>query len=173
MNATACGASRARALVVLSAALWITALNGCMPYTPSTAEYPSDWNPKQVSWRPYALGLRDAGREHKPIVLVFYTDWCPHCHNFSRVFHDPRVVEASRGFVMIRVERDGDPELSQEYAPDGDYVPRTFFLLPNGEVLDQLDAGRPEFRYFLDEYEPDELLALMQRAAELAARARH
>ena len=163
------GASRARALVVLAAALWITVLNGCMPYTPSTAEYPSDWNPNQVAWRPYALGLREAGRARKPIVLVFYTDWCPHCHNFSRVFHDPRVVEASRGFVMIRVERDSNPELSQAYQLDGDYIPRTFFLMPDGDVLEKLDSGRSEFRYFLDEDEPDELLALMQRAAKLAA----
>ena len=164
--------SRARALVCLGVALWLTMPNGCMPYTPSTAEYPSDWNPGQVAWQPYALGLREAGRTKKPIVLVFYTDWCPHCHNFSRVFHDPRVVEVSRGFVMIRVERDGNPELSQAYALDGEYIPRTFLLLPDGEVLDQLDTGRAEFRYFLDEYEPDQLLELMQRAAELAARER-
>jgi len=158
-----------RWLVRLSAVvLAVIGLVGCYPYTPSTANYPSDWNPKQVDWQPYALGLRAAASEHKPVVLVFYTDWCPHCHNYSRVFHDPRVVEASRAFVMIRVERDGDPELSQEYVLDGDYVPRTFFLLPSGDVMKQLQSDNAGFRYFLDEYEPDELLALMQKARELA-----
>lgn len=147
--------------------LWLA---GCAPYTPSTAGYPSDWNPKRVAWQPYALGLKAAARERKPIVLVFYTDWCPHCHNYSRVFHDPRVIEASQAFVMIRVERDGSPELSQEYVLDGDYIPRTFFLLPSGELMDQLHTGRVDFRYFLDEYEPGELLELMGQARELAAR---
>lgn len=147
-------------------------LGGCVPYTPSTAQYPSDWNPKRVAWQPYALGLRAAAREQKPVVLIFYTDWCPHCHNYSRVFHDPRVVEAGRAFVMIRVERDDSPELSREYAFDGDYVPRTFFLFPNGALMEHLHTGRAEYRYFLDEYEPDELLDLMQRAGELAARTR-
>ena len=168
-----------RRLVALGAVMLAAGFSGCMPYTPSTANYPSDWNPKQVAWQPYALGLRAAAREHKPIVLVFYTDWCPHCHNYSRVFHDPRVVEASRDFVMIRVERDGNPELSQEYALDGDYIPRTFFLLPSGEVLEQVHperpaaaAGDPTFRYFLDEYEPDELLEPMQQAVELAKQSR-
>jgi len=162
-----------RWLVVFSAVLCgLIGLAGCAPYTPSTAHYPSDWNPKQVAWQPYALGLRAAAREHKPIVLVFYTDWCPHCHNYSRVFHDPRVVEASRDFVMIRIERDGDPELSQEYVLDGDYVPRTFFLASSGEVMDQVHTGRADFRYFLDEYEPEQLLQLMQKARELAAQRR-
>ncbi|HEU5072906.1 MAG TPA: thioredoxin family protein [Polyangiaceae bacterium] len=150
----------------------ILAFAGCAPYTPSTANYPSDWNRDRIAWQPYALGLRAAAREHKPILLVFYTDWCPHCHNYSRVFHDPRVVEASRAFVMIRIDRDGDPELSQAYVVDGDYVPRTFFLLPSGDLMKQLHAARSDFRYFLDEYEPDELLDLMQQARELAARSR-
>lgn len=156
-------------LIVSCCLLWLA---GCAPYTPSTAHYPSDWNRKQVAWQPYALGLKAAAREHKPIVLIFYTDWCPHCHNYSRVFHDPRVVEASQAFVMIRIERDGSPELSHEYVLDGDYIPRTFFLLPSGEVMEQLHTGRADFRYFLDEYEPDELLELMRRARELAARRR-
>lgn len=157
----------------MKGALWVMVvacllgLSGCAPYTPSTANYPSDWNPTEIAWQPYALGLRAAAREQKPIVLVFYTDWCPHCHNYSRVFHDPRVVAASRAFVMIRVERDGNPELSREYVLDGDYIPRTFFLRPNGELMKQLHTGRRDFRYFLDEYEPDELLELMQRAREL------
>jgi thiol-disulfide isomerase/thioredoxin len=139
---------------------------GCVPYTPSTEQFPADWNHRGIDWRPYALGLRDARREKKPIVLVFYTDWCPHCHNYSRVFHDPRLVEVSKRFIMIRVERDGNRELSAEYDVDGDYIPRTFFLQPNGELMKELRKGGSEYRYFLDEYEADELLAMMDRALE-------
>jgi protein-disulfide reductase (glutathione) len=137
-----------------------------MPYTPSTAHYPADWNQGHIEWRPYALGMRDAAKSGKPIVLVFYTDWCPHCHNYSRVFHDPRLVEASRYFVMIRVERDSNLDISREYDLDGDYIPRTLLLTYEGEVLSDLDAGRSDYRYFLDEYEPEQLLELMRRARE-------
>ena len=59
-----------RRLFALGAVLLTTGHSGCIPYTPSTANYPSDWNPKQIEWQPYALGLRAAAREHKPIVLV-------------------------------------------------------------------------------------------------------
>ncbi len=142
---------------------------GCVPYTPSTLDYPADWNAHGIEWRPYALGLRDARKSGKPILLVFYTDWCPHCHNYSRVFHDPRLVKASEDFVMIRVERDSNPDISSEYDFDGQYIPRTLLLSPRGEVYEQLDAGRSDYRYFVDEFEADQTLELMQRAKELAA----
>jgi thiol-disulfide isomerase/thioredoxin len=102
----------------------------------------------------------------KPILLVFYTDWCPHCHNYSRLFHDPEVVRLSRAFVMIRVERDGNRDISAVYDIDGDYIPRTFFLAPNGAVLTDLTADNDEFRYFFDEHDPTELCAMMLLALE-------
>jgi len=155
---------RRQCLASVALCLLATPDLACVPYTPSTAEYPADWNPRSIQWRPYALGLRDAARLGKPIVLVFYTDWCPHCHNYSRVFHDPRVVAKSHEFIMIRVERDGHPDISQEYDFDGDYIPRTLFLSAGGDVRSELHANRSKHRYFLDEYEPDQLLELMDRA---------
>lgn len=155
-------------LLTWSVCLPVATSTACVPYTPSTARYPADWNPRGIQWRPYALGLRDAEKLGKPIVLVFYTDWCPHCHNYSRVFHDPRVEAASRDFIMIRVERDGHRDISQAYDLDGDYIPRTLFLTASAEVRSQLRADRSEQRYFLNEYEPDELLDLMARALELS-----
>lgn len=145
--------------------------SSCVPYTPSTVSYPADWNHKGIEWRPYALGLRDARKANKPIVLVFYTDWCPHCHNYSRVFHDPRLIEQSRAFVMIRVERDGNRDISQEYDLDGDYIPRTLFLNPDATVIEELRLDRSEYRYFLNEYEADETLSMMQKALALMPQA--
>ena len=158
--------ARGHLALLLMLALALPTEFGCMPYTPSTARYPANWNHGKIEWRPYALGMRDAAKSGKPIVLVFYTDWCPHCHNYSRVFHDPRLVDASKHFVMIRVERDSHLDISQEYDLDGDYIPRTLLLTSRGEVLTELDAGRSDYRYFLDEYEPDQLLELMQKALE-------
>ena len=155
-----------RPALVLVLAMLTPAGFACMPYTPSTAHYPADLNHGQIEWRPYALGMRDAAKTGKPIVLVFYTDWCPHCHNYSRVFHDPRLVEASRHFVMIRVERDANLDISRQYDFDGDYIPRTLLLSSEGKVLRDLNAGRSEYRHYLDEYEPDQLLELMERALE-------
>jgi thiol:disulfide interchange protein len=130
------------------------------------ADAPSDWNVREVAWMPYEAGLAAGKAQQKPIVLVFYTDWCPHCHNYSRLFHDPELVRLSQQFVMIRVERDGHREVSAQYDVDGEYIPRTFFLTPTGSVLTELTSDNDDYRYFLDEHDPTELIALMQRALE-------
>jgi uncharacterized protein YyaL (SSP411 family) len=127
---------------------------------------PSDWNPRQIAWQPYVAGLAEARAARKPVVLIFYTDWCPHCHNYSRVFYDREVVELAARFVMIRVERDGNRDISAKYNLDGDYIPRTFFLRPDGELLSDLDNGSSEYRYYLDEHGSGELLSLMREALE-------
>jgi len=124
----------------------------------------ADWNDRAIAWATYGQGVARAKAERRPIVLVFYTDWCPHCHNFSRVFHAPEVVDLARSFVMIRVERDGNRDLSEMYDLDGEYIPRTFFLTSAGEVRTELHGRNPSFRYFFDEHDPRELVASMRRA---------
>lgn len=141
---------------------------GCAerPARAPLASAPADWNAREVAWTDYAAGLDAAKAGRKPLLLVFYTDWCPHCHNYSRLFHDPEVVRLSRQFVMVRVERDANPSISDVYAIDGNYIPRTFFLSPTGAVLTDLTSDNEEFRYFFDEHDSTELIALMQRALQ-------
>lgn len=143
-------------------------LGGCMATGAGAAlaQAPSDWNAGEVAWMPYEAGLAAGKSQQKPIVLVLYTDWCPHCHNYSRLFHDPELARLSREFVMIRVERDGHREISALYDIDGEYIPRTFLLTPTGAVLTDLASDNDDFRYFLDEHDPAELIALMRRALE-------
>src|SRR5499426_3577268 len=100
-----------------------------------------DWNDSGVKWRTFDEGLAEAKKTNKPVCLIFYTEWCPHCANYSKLFHDPKVVEKSKQFVMIRLDKDKNQELSKKYAPDGEYIPRTFFLSSTGE-LSKIQAPR-------------------------------
>ena len=122
-----------------------------------------DWNDAGIAWKSYEEGLAAAKAEKKPVLLVFYTDWCPHCTKYSGVFHDPKVVEKSKSFVMVRLNKDEHAELSKKYAPDGEYIPRTFFLSPAGE-LQEVRAARPEYVYFYDTTNPAALLKAMDEA---------
>lgn len=123
-----------------------------------------DWNDAAIAWQPYADGLAAAKAKKKPICLIFYTEWCPHCANYSGVFQDPRVIERSKEFVMIRLDKDKNAELSSRYAPDGQYIPRTYFLSPGGELDTSIHAPRDRYKYFYDEHDPGSVLAGMDAA---------
>ena len=129
-----------------------------------TASAGGNWNDETIGWRPYAEGMAAAKTEKKPICLIFYTDWCPHCTNYSKVFHDPKVVERSKQFVMIRINKDENGDISKKYAPDGDYIPRTYFLSPQGELDTKIHAPRSKYQFFFDEKDPASVLAGMDEA---------
>ncbi len=138
------------------------------PVTPerAVAAEPSrdGWNEAQIDWQSYDEGLARAQRTDRPVCLVIQADWCPHCRTYSHVFEDPRVVEASRSFVMIRVDSDEQREVAGRYALDGGYVPRTHFLGADGTSMSGVVAHTDRFRYFFDEHDPASLLAGMASA---------
>ncbi len=123
-----------------------------------------DWNDKGIRWQPFAAGVEAAKKEKKPICLVIYTEWCPHCTKYSAVFHDPAVVEKSKRFVMVRADKDKNAELSKKFAPDGEYIPRTYFLSSAGTFEPSISAPRDKYRYFYDESDPKSVLAGMDQA---------
>ena len=130
---------------------------------PAPVRAGGDWNDSGVAWQPYDQGLAAAKAGKKPVCLIFFTEWCPHCKNYSAVFHDPKVVEKAKRFVMIRLDKDKNGELSGKYGPDGQYIPRTLFLSPSGELLD-VTAPRDQYKYFYDENDPKSVLGGMDAA---------
>ncbi|HUB09718.1 MAG TPA: thioredoxin family protein [Myxococcales bacterium] len=118
-----------------------------------------------VDWRSYDDGLREAAATGKPVCLTFFTTWCPHCRNFLKLFDDPRVAQKSRSFVMVRVNEDQAKDLGRRFSPDGSYIPRTFFLSPQGQ-FDRSLAARPygPAAYNYAENDADALLQGMNRA---------
>ena len=129
-----------------------------------------DWNEGGIGWKSYTDGLAVAAKEKKPICLVVFTEWCPHCKNYAAVFHDAKVVEQAKQFVMIHVDKDKEPEVSRKYVPDGEYIPRTYFLTPEGKLKPEIHAQRDNYIYFYDERDPKSVLAAMDVALKTAAK---
>jgi hypothetical protein len=123
-----------------------------------------DWNDAKIQWQPYEQGLAAAKKDQKPVLLVLFTEWCPHCTNYSKLFHDDKVVEQAKRFIMMRLDKDKNAELSKKFAPDGEYIPRTYFLSSAGTLDADLHAPRAEYKYFYDEHDPAQLLASMDAA---------
>ena len=130
-----------------------------------------DWNDGAITWRSLDEGLAEAKKSGKPVCLVVYTEWCPHCTNYSHVFHDPRVIEKSRQLVMIRMDKDKHAMTAHGYAPSGDYGPRTVFLSPDGEIRKDVKAKREDYPHFYDEKDPASLLGGMDAALAEAKKA--
>jgi len=151
---------------MLSARAVAGALLGLAVLAAAPARAGGDWNDKQIRWQSYQDGLAAAKKEKKPICLIFYTEWCPHCANYSAVFHDPKVVDTTKRFVMIRLDKDKEAELSKKYAPDGEYIPRTYFLSSAGVLDADIHAPRDKFQYFYDERTPASVLAGMEEASK-------
>lgn len=139
-------------------------LTATVALAPAPASAGGDWNDAKIQWQPYEQGIAAAKKDKKPVLLVFFTEWCPHCTNYSKVFHDQKVVDESKKFVMIRLDKDKNAELSKKFAPDGEYIPRTYFLASDGTLDAGLTAPRAEYKYFYDERDPAQLLASMDSA---------
>ncbi len=122
------------------------------------------WNDENIKWLGYEEGLKAAKEQGKPVCLIFYTSWCPHCANYSKLFSDPKLVEKAKSFVMVRLDSDKNKEVSGKYKPDGEYIPRTFFLSSDGTLDDSLAEARPQYKYFYSESDPSSVLAGMDRA---------
>ena len=122
------------------------------------------WNAAQIDWQPYEAGLARAKAQNKPVCLIFSATWCSHCRAYSHVFEDARVVARAKQLVMIHLDADADSTLASQYTRDGGYVPRTFFLAPDGTLDPDIHAARPKFVHFFDEHDPASLLGGMETA---------
>ena len=151
---------------IVRLALTLTLLAALLPATTLAG---GDWNDREIEWLSYDEGLQAAERSGKPVCLVFYTESCPHCTAYSKVFHDDAVVDKAKSFVMVRLNKNEHKELSSEYAPDGEYIPRTYFLSATGKLDATLRTDREQYKYFYHENDPASILGGMQRAlAKLA-----
>ncbi|MBK7972407.1 MAG: thioredoxin family protein [Deltaproteobacteria bacterium] len=146
-------------------ALGLVVVAGVLSTVVSAA--PLEWNEREIRWMGLDEGLREASRAARPVCLVVYTQTCPHCRNYSGVFHDPRVVEKAKKFVMIKLDQGADDSQSRRYAPDGEYIPRTIFLSPEGEPQPQIHAARNRYLHFYDEHNPSSVLTAMNKALVL------
>ena len=133
---------------------------------PSTARAGGDWNDAQIKWQEHEAGLAAAAKDKKPICLIVYTEWCPHCSAYSKLFHEAAVVEQAKKFVMIRLDSDKQKETARKYAPDGNYIPRTLFLSSAGTLDSSIQAPNPNYKYFYNERNSADTLASMEAAAK-------
>jgi protein-disulfide reductase (glutathione) len=125
----------------------------------------NEWNGSEINWRDLKTGIYEASTSGKTAIMVFHAPWCTACRQYRTNFKDPGVVAASKNFVMILVDADADKMANGAFSPDGTYVPRTIFLNSEGDVLSKYVGKDPKYPHTIDIQSPDELRALMEKAA--------
>jgi len=122
-----------------------------------------EWHGK-IEWHTWSEGLVLARQQTKPIFLLVYADWCPHCRALGPVFADPEIDRLAKHFVMVRQNHDDEPAWLQPYNQKyGGYVPRIFFFDSNGKLREDITSGHPKFPFFYAAEQPEFLKQAMRR----------
>ena len=97
-----------------------------------------------VAWIPYSTSaLEQAQRNHQPMVVDVYADWCVPCVEMDHVtFHHPDVVHALAQVVTLRVD------VTRDVSPDGQNLLERYEIYGAPTILffDQRGKERKELR---------------------------
>lgn len=81
-----------------------------------------------IAWlHDYQAALALAEEEKKPIMMDVFATWCTPCKMLdSDVFSKAEIVDASKGFVCVKVDGDKNPDLREQLEVSG--YPTVIFL---------------------------------------------
>lgn len=100
-------------------------------------------------------GFELARQTSKPLMIVFYTDWCPNCKILeNNALKAPAVIGESQNFVNLRINAEKRRDYAGQFGVNS--YPTVVFFNPAGSVLHRFSATRS----------PDEMLAEMKTARE-------
>ncbi len=127
---------------------------------------PIDWNDEQLSWHSYRAGIEKIRKSDKPGLLIIYTDWCPTCKEYSKLFKNKDAITSLQDVILIRVNKDRDPAISSQFDFDGEYIPRTFALNRDADVIRKFYSVEEDYAYFIP---PDNVGYLVELVGLLKA----
>ena len=88
-----------------------------------------------IAWQgTYESALEMSRQSNKPVMVVFYTDWCGWCRKMeTNTFSSGSVVAESQYFINVRVNGDQRKDVLQRYGIDG--FPDVVFTDSTGKVI--------------------------------------
>lgn len=122
----------------------------------------SGWGDK-IQWMSLTDGLQRAKREGRMAIVVVSKERCAACNQLKKRFRESHEIhKLSNNFIMIRVASD-EVSSNIKYKPDGNYVPRVFFLDTEGQVMKDVIRDTNVRKWKYNYATEDQLLANMKR----------
>jgi Thioredoxin-like domain len=144
----------------LLAAAWIgaSALGAARAATPPDAD--------GIAWLPgYTEALKDAAHAGRPTLIVFTYHGCAPCDELKQhTLPDPGVVEDSRSFSCVLLDRDADKDLAQRFHIFA--FPSVLVIGPAEENIYRWDGVRPPAAFRAELKEALRRYALFQKGEE-------
>ncbi|HDZ22141.1 hypothetical protein LCGC14_0302150 [marine sediment metagenome] len=108
----------------------------------------------EISWhRSLSEAIAEAKQRNTVILVDAYAEWCGWCKKLETdTLSDPRVQERMKGFTLLKINTDEQPDLARRFGVTG--LPTTLVLNAEGEVVFSQPGYMPPERY----------LALLARA---------
>jgi thiol:disulfide interchange protein len=90
---------------------------------------------KKIKWQSsWSAALKEAKRTGKPIFVDFYATWCGPCKMLDEhVYTNRKVIDASRKWVMLKVDAERNTQLAQ--ANKITAFPTLIFYSPTGKAV--------------------------------------
>jgi thiol:disulfide interchange protein len=90
---------------------------------------------KSIKWQSsWSAALKEAKRTGKPIFVDFYATWCGPCKMLDEhVYTNRKVIDASRKWVMLKVDAERNTQLAQ--ANKITAFPTLIFYSPQGKAV--------------------------------------
>lgn len=130
----------------------------------AAAQEPIEWN-GAVAWQEFEPAMARAAQQNKAVMVVVYADWCPKCRTLAPLFRSGPLVAASAQVIAVLANHDQRPEwLESKLGDTANYVPRVYFLRPDGQVLRDITSDNAKFPHFFHPNKPQDLTAAIARA---------
>ena len=103
---------------------------------------------ENINWVDFETAKSDSSR---PSVIILHKSWCPACKALKAKLSDSVEFEKlSLQFSMVSANEDDPLHSDSQFDLDGSYIPRVFFLNPNGEILTDIQnpKGNPNYKYY-------------------------
>jgi len=157
--------------------LVLTVVGGCFNedvVEPSTdkgsVDISNGWGAKYNWVSGLELALQRASANQRPVMVIIHKSWCGACKNLKKLFAaDEEILELSEHFEMVNLGDNDEPK-EAKFKPDGGYIPRIFFLHPDGTLLKDIinEAGNEKYKYY--HFSPDTILTAMEKVLDLSSK---